>query len=222
VSLTVNRRVTQLEVKNAGTIKSMADELRAKELEAWRAKNYNRISWELFVLIKGPQLEHPDNYIYDDSDREGPFAEQNKAYVDSHLAFFDMIDRVMKHRFDEEGFLRKSKMSTKEEMAFAVCFEELFWSTDTEDGMLLKRGICDQAIALGFGSALHDGEMSVAEVVEKIDEHRGGPEWRQICDTNADQEALDVSLGIPTITETPPPGLPWRRPEGGIGSVVGS
>lgn len=220
MSLTVNRRVTQLEVKNAGTIKSMADELRAKELEAWRAKNYNRISWELFVLIKGPQLEHPDNYIYDGSDREGPFAEQNKAYVDSHLAFFDMIDRVMKHRFDEEGFLRKSKMSTKEEMAFAVCFEELFWSIDEKD--LLTSGIVHQAIALDYGVALYEGEITIAEVVKKIDEHRSGPEWRQICDTNADQEAIDRSFGIPSVTEIPPPGRPWKRPEGDIESVVGS
>jgi hypothetical protein len=50
-------------------------------------------------------------------------------------------------------------------------------------------------------------------VVEKIDEHRGGPEWRQICGTNAAQEEMDAKYEIPTITEIPPPGRPWIDPE---------
>lgn len=108
--------------------------------------------------------------------------EEEDVFVDSYLAYFAMLDRVLKYGFDEEGFLDRSKMST-EERAFAVCLQHLFDRTDTDDGWLLNKGITGQAIALHMGVALlSTREMSVAEAVQCIDEHRGGPEWRQICD----------------------------------------
>jgi len=194
-------KISRLEVKNASAFQALAEDERKKKaaaLEEWREKNHARIAWDLFALLDGPKLEHPDNYIKEEGAEEDVF-------IDSHLAYFAMLDRVLKYGLNEEGFLDRSKMST-EERAFAVCLEHLFWRTDTDDGWLLSKGITDQAIALGIGLAYHKGEMSVAEVVQKIDEHRGGPEWRQICDTNASQEELDDSLGIPTIIEIPPPG----------------
>jgi len=209
-----SKRIGRLEIKNADAIQSMAAEERKKKLEEWRDKNCSRIAWDLFILLEGPKLEHPDDYKNDDED-DSPFAEDNKLFVKSHLAYFAMIERVLKYGFeevDEIYKLRKSGM-TAEEMAFAVCLENLFDRYDTEDGWLLSRGIWAQAIALGLGSAFHDGKMSNAEIVEKIDEHRGGPEWRQICGTNADQEEMDSSYGIPSITEIPPPGRPWIDPE---------
>jgi len=209
-----SKRIGRLEIKNADAIQDMAAEERKKKLEEWRDKNCSRIAWDLFALIQGPKLEHPDDYKNDDDD-DGPFAAQNKVFVDSHLAYFAMLERVLKYGFeDEDGcyVLKKYDMPT-EERAFAVCLENLFDRMDTEDGWLLSRGIWAQARALGLGSALHKGEMSNAEVVEKIDEHRGGPEWRQICGTNADQEEMDSSFGIPSITEIPPPGRPWIDPE---------
>jgi hypothetical protein len=158
----------------------------------------------LFALVQGPQLEDPANYAHEDGD-----SEEDKLFIDSQQAYFAMLDRVLKHGWDEEGFLNKAKMST-EEMAFAVCLEHLFWHYENDD--LLSTGIFDQSIALGIAWALHEGEMSYAEAVQQIDEHRGGPEWRQICDSNEAQAELDASLEIPTITEIPPSGSAWVDP----------
>ena len=166
-------------------------------LKEWRHKNHARIAWELSALIEGPKLEHPDNCKKDEED------EDLVMFIDSYLAYFAMIDRVLKYGLDEEGFLDKSKMST-EERAFAVCFEHLFLRTGTDDGWLLEKGIMDQVIALGLGLALHEGKITVAEAVQHIDDHRDGSKWRQICETNASQEELDALFAIP-----PPPGRSW-------------
>jgi hypothetical protein len=210
-----SKRIGRLEIKNTDAIQNMAEAERKKKaaaLEEWRDKNCQRIAWDLFILLQGPKLEHPDDYKEDDNEEDdSPFAEDNKLFVKSHLAYFAMIERVLKYGFeevDEIYKLRKSGM-TAEEMAFAVCLENLFDRYDTEDGGLLRWGVRAQARALGLGSALHKGEMTVAEVMEKIDEHRGGPEWRQICGTNAAQKEMDSSFGIPTIIDIPPPGRPW-------------
>ncbi|MDD1753728.1 MAG: hypothetical protein LUQ38_11645 [Methanotrichaceae archaeon] len=101
-------------------------------LKEWRHKNHARIAWELFALIEGPKLEHPDNCKKDEED------EDLFMFIDSFLAYFAMIDRVLKYGLDEEGFLDKSKMST-EERAFAVCFEHLFLRTGTDDGGCLRK-----------------------------------------------------------------------------------
>jgi len=209
MKLTASKRMDRLEVKSAHSIEALAEDQRNKKaaaLEEWRQQNCTRIAWDLFALIEGPKLEHPDNYVKEEGEEEDVF-------VDSYLAYFAMIDRVLKFGLDEEGFLKRSKMST-EERAFAVCFDHLFNRTDTDDGWLLNKGIFDQNIALGNGLALHNGEITVAEAVQCIDEHRGGPEWRQICDSNEAQEALDAKFGIPSITEIPPKGREWVDPGG--------
>jgi hypothetical protein len=212
-----SKRIGRLEVKSADAIQEMAEAERAKKaaaLEEWRDENCQRIAWDLFLLLQGPKLWHPDD-LKEDLDDDSPFAEDNKLFLKSHLAYFAMIERVLKYGFEEvDGIytLKKAGM-TKEEMAFVICLENLFDRYDTEDGWLLSRGVMAQARALGLGSALYNEEISNAEVVEKIDEHRGGPEWRQVCGTNAAQEEMDSSFGIPTITEIPPPGRPWVDPE---------
>lgn len=200
MKLTASKRISRLEVKSANAIDRMAEDQRVKKAEAleeWRHKNCSRIAWDLFALLEGPKLEHPNNYVKKDGEEEDVF-------VDSHLAYFAMLDRVLKHGLNEEGYLDMSKMST-EERAFAVCLERLFMRTDTEDGWLLEKAITDQAIALGIGVALlSEHKLSIAEAVKQIDEHRDGPEWRQICDSNEGQAELDVVFEIPSITEIPP------------------
>jgi hypothetical protein len=206
--MSASKRMSRIEVKSADAIDALAEEERRKKaevLEKWREKNCVRLSWDLFALLEGPKLEHPGNYKKEEGDDE-----ESNAFVDSHLAYFDMIERVLKHGIDEDGFINVVGMS-KEEMAFAVCLEGLFWRFEADD-WLLNRGIQDQAIALGIGLALHKGEISIADAVAKIDEHRGGPEWRQICATNAEQEEMDSRWGIPTIKEIPKPGRAWVDP----------
>jgi len=206
-------RISRLEIKNADSINAMAEAERKKKLEAlekWREENSNRLAWELFALVIGPKLEHLDNYNVHEDQSEG-----DRAFCEAHQAFFAMVDRVLKHGFNEEGFLNLTKMNA-EERAFAVCLEDLFNRYDTEDGWLLNRAITAQMIALGLGMAHHNSEMSTAEVVQKIDEWRGGPEWRQVAATNADQEKLESLFDIQTITEIPAPGREWVDPGAGI------
>lgn len=206
---TASKRMSRLEVKSARGIEALAEEERRKKadaLEEWRQQNCARIAWDLFALIEGPKLGHPDNYKKEDGEED--------VFVDSHLAYFAMLDRILKHGLNEDGYLEMSKMST-EERAFAVCLENLYMKTDNDDGWLLNKGITDQAIALGIGAALlTKHEISVAEAVRLIDEHRGGPEWRQICGTNEGQEEMDAIFEISTIIEIPPPGRAWVDPGG--------
>jgi hypothetical protein len=204
---TISKRISNIERKAAPQIERAAEEIerrKAAPLEEWRQANCDRISWDLFALTQGPKLEHPDNYIHQDDD-----SEEDENFITSNLAYFGMIERVLRHGLTQEGNLDKSKMSAMER-AFAACFERLFWCH--EDADLLNSGIFNQAIALEIAPALHEGKMSNAEAVRLIDEHRGGPEWRQICDSNEAQAELDASLEIPTITEIPLSGRAWVDP----------
>jgi hypothetical protein len=204
---TANKRIANIERKAAPQIRCAAEECDRRKvaaLEEWRQQNSGRIAWDLFALIQGPKLENPDNLTYivgDDKDWG--------VLVDSRWAYFAMFDRVLKHGWNDEGNLDMRKMST-EERAFAVCLEQLFWHY--EDDALLDSAITNQSRALGNGLALYEGEMSYAEAIRLIDDHRGSPEWRQICGSNEAQAELDAGLGIPTITEIPPSGREWVDP----------
>jgi hypothetical protein len=201
------KRISTIERKAAPQILGAVEECerrKATALEEWRQQNCGRIAWDLFVLLEGPKLENPANYAHEDGD-----SEEDKLFIDSQQAYFAMLDRVLKHGWDEEGDLNKSKMSAAE-MAFAVCLEHLYWSYEDDD--LLSTGIFNQSIALGIAPALYEGEMSYSEAVQRIDDHRGGPGWRQICGSNEAQGELDAGLEIPTITEIPPPGRAWVDP----------
>ncbi|NPV61331.1 MAG: hypothetical protein HPY61_01650 [Methanotrichaceae archaeon] len=202
---TGSKKVSRLEIKNAGAIHALVEEEREKKaagLEEWRQQNCFRLSWDLFTLLEGPKLENPDEYV-----KCGDESEDDSLFIDSQLAYFDMMNRVLEHGIDDEGCIRTTGLS-KEELAFATAIEHLFQRTTVD--WLLRRGINAQATALGLGREIHAGELSIA--VQLIDAHRGGPEWRQICETNAGQAALDARFGIPTITEIPSPGLQWINP----------
>lgn len=201
--MNLSKRMDKIEVNSAHSIEALATEERRKKseaLEEWRQQNCARITWDLFILIEGPKLD-PDEYEKVDG--------EESVYTDSHLEFFAMLDRVQKYVPDVDGFIDMSAMSP-DERAFAVCLSRLYDNADL--CKLLNIGILSQARALGLGLALYKGEISVAEAVQRIDNHRGGPEWRQICYTNVEQEEIDSRLGIPTITEIPKPGLPWVDP----------
>jgi hypothetical protein len=205
MKLAASKRISRLEIKSADAIRGLADEAREKKaraLEEWREKNHQRLTWDLFALIETGKLENPENYKKDLIESE---------FIKSDLAYFSMIERVLSHGIDSDGSLNTDGMSA-EERAFAVCLEKLFDRTDNEAGELLRIGVFEQAIALGIGLAVYDGEMFIADAVAMIDAHRGGPEWRQIRATNAEQEELDSRFGIPTIAEIPKPGLPWIDP----------
>lgn len=197
------KRISRIEERAAPQIKRTVIDLEKQALEEWRHQNQVRISWDLFTLLESPKLD-PQNYV---KDAEYP---ESDGFIDSHRAYFAMAERVMKHGYDDEGFLNTSKM-TAEEGAFAVCFQKLYDEINEarNEEQLLWRGIWDQAVALGLGRALYEHKISVADAVRSIDEHRGGPEWRQIWDNNSDQEALDAKLGIPSIKEIPPRGRAW-------------
>ena len=117
MKLTANKRIAQIERKAAPQIQQAVDEIARKKaaaLEEWRQANCNRLSWDLFALVQGPKLEDPANYAHEDGD-----SEEDKLFIDSQQAYFAMLDRVLKHGWDEVGNLNKSKMSPAE-MAFAV------------------------------------------------------------------------------------------------------
>ena len=201
------KRISRIEERAAPQIKRTVIDLEKQALEEWRHQNRVRISWDLFALLESPKLD-PQNYV---KDAEYP---ESGGFIDSHLAYFAMAERVMKHGYDEEGFLNTSKM-TAEEGAFAVCFQRLYGEVNegrNEEHFLL-RGIWDQAVALGLGGDLYENKISVADAVRRIDEHRGGPEWRQICYSNADQEVVDTANEIPSITKIPPRGRAWVDPD---------
>ena len=202
--MNASKQMSRIEVKAAPLIRRAVKEEEYKALEAWRQKNRARISWDLFALLEGPKLENPADYVVVPGEED--------VYIESELAYFAMLERVLKHGLNEEGYPDRSKM-TVEERAFAVCLEHLYWAFDDDGEEFLRKGIVAQAIALGLGGDLYEGKISLVEAVRRIDEHRGGPEWRQIWDNNSDQEALDAKLGISSIKEIPPRGRAWVDPD---------
>ncbi|MCJ7443951.1 MAG: hypothetical protein MUO26_05390 [Methanotrichaceae archaeon] len=177
----------------------------ADELEDWRGQNADRLRWDLFLLLQDPALMHPNNLKVDKED----FEKQNR-FAESNLAYYAMINRVMKHGFNKDGYLNRLNMST-EELAFAECLETHYQSIDDED--LLSNGIFQLSLQFGLGLAWFEKKMSYAKATQIIDEHRGSPEWRQICGTSKEQRELDNKLEISSITEIPAPGLPWHKPD---------
>jgi hypothetical protein len=197
------KAINRAEVKNHRVLSILADDRRAKkaaELEAWRAANCDRISWDLFYLLEGPEMWHPDDLVVHEDDDGSTVC---------LLAYHEGIARVRKAGRDEDGNINFSNVP-KGDRALAYCLQELLRELEGHD--LLNRGIFQQCINLGLGvKAYLDGDITTSEAVKRIDEHRGGPEWRQLCDSNEAQEELDAQFGLESITEIPPKSKPWTE-----------
>lgn len=197
------KAINRAEVKNHRVLSILADDRRerkAAELEAWRAANSNRVMWDLFYLIEGPELEHPGDLV-----PSGP----EDAYTHCQLAYHESLARIREAGIDEDGNINFSEVP-KGDRATAFCLQNTFHARRESD--LLSMGIFSQCLDLGLGVAAYvDREMSIPEVVARIDEHRGGPEWRQLGATNQEQEELDAEFGLKSITEIPPRSKPWTE-----------
>ncbi|MCK9404981.1 MAG: hypothetical protein M0Q43_00580 [Methanothrix sp.] len=196
------KQMGRLEVKNSRVLSILADDRRAKkaaELEAWRAANCDRISWDLFYLLEGPEMWHPDDLVVHEDD---------DGFTVCLLAYHEGIARIRKAGLDGEGNINFSNVP-KGDRALSYCFQELFNELKWCD--LLNRGIFKQCVNLGLGGMWYEGDTPISEVVERIDEHRGGPEWRQISATNEGQEELDAQFELESITEIPPKSKPWTE-----------
>lgn len=183
----------------------LAEEKRAKkaaELEGWRAATYNQITWDLFYLIEGPALEHPGDLV-----PSGP----EDAYTRCQIAYYGSLARIRKAGLDEEGNINFSNVP-KGDRAAAYCLQGLYNKTLDDEAAFLRSGIFTQALGLGRGLEYYEGigkDLTFAYFVDLIDEHRGGPEWRQLGATNQEQEELDAEFGLDSITEIPPKSKPW-------------
>ena len=204
---TALNRMGRLEVKSRRELSVLADARRtekAAELEAWRAANCDRIVWDLFYLTEGPELEHPGDLV-----PSGP----EDAYTHCQLAYYEGIARIMKAGLDEDGNINFSNVP-KGDRALAYCLQGLYNKTRDDEAAFLRSGIFAHVMGLGRGLEYYENigqDLTFAYFVDSIDEHRGGPEWRQLGATNQEQEELDAEFGLKSITEIPPKSKPWTE-----------
>ena len=130
------------------------------EQQSWRAKNSERLRWEMFLRNFGPDGDF--DYLGSeplDSEEEAAFAHR------------EMLRRILKHH-EKDGSADYESMSF-EEKAFAHLFEELFLVIDDYD--LFDLDIDNWRYLLKIDLP------HFPELIARIDEHLGRSDWREIC-----------------------------------------
>jgi hypothetical protein len=130
------------------------------ERQSWRAKNSERLRWEMFLRSFGP-----------DGDFEYLGQEPLDAEEEAAFAHREMLRCILVHH-EKDGSADYESMSF-EEKAFAHLFEELFLVIDDYD-------LFDLDIDY-WRYNLKIDQPHFPELIARIDEHLGRSDWREIC-----------------------------------------
>jgi hypothetical protein len=174
----IDKRIGELEIQAEPSRRKMEREARIQ----WRKDNSQRLRWEMFLRVWGP-----------DSDWYGTPGEDEP---DEIRAYRSMLKRVLKHYNGQPDLFEESAFDydkmRHDEKAFAYVFNGRF--IDIEDHKLMDCDIHNQCGRLGINDNPHVNPLS--ELIKVIDTDMGGSDWRQICYTEEQQQELDESFGI--------------------------
>lgn len=183
---TASKRIGRIEVKSADAIQALAEEERRKKAEAlneWRKENHDRLRWQMFLAIYGPESDWfrtPDGGDPIDIVAETAYAAKFKQmlakYYDGHLVDFGRVKGL------EDG-------------AFCEAIE-LFYGA-INDSVLLECFLLN----LNVGDGPDDLLRLAREKITK-----DGLEWLQICYSTEGQQSLEESFFGEFLSEDFVPG----------------
>lgn len=173
-----DRRIDKLESENVLAVGKM----KAESIEEWRKQNYERIRWEMFLELWGP-------------DSDWYSVGENPASVEDHAcaAYKDLFTRALSKY---KGHIVDFDPMTGEERAFAFAIEEFFAS-------LSDRGLLSDCLG-NYGSDLPSATLDIDLAKMRIEKE--GLEWLQITWSKEQQKALEKLVFGEFISENFVPG----------------
>jgi len=171
--------ITNLERRTSKLEDAMDYLKRQKETEerkAWREANSERLNWEMFLRVHGPEsvevteedLEKTDNL-------------ERKEEIRAEIAYKKLCQKVLSHY---AGWIVKYENMDETEKAFAYLLELFYAFQDTYS--LFELDLDHWQYKLGFDET----RPPFVEFIRTIDEHMGGSDWREVCYLQESQDAI--------------------------------
>jgi len=146
-----------------------------EERKAWREANSERLRWEMFLRVHGP-----DSVEVTEEDLEKTDDSERKAEIEAELAFKTFCQRVLSHY---DGHQVKYEKMKEGEKAFAWLLEAFHLYEDTYS--LFMRDLENWVYKLDLKP-----ELSFVEEITAIDKYVGNSDWREICYLQKHQDEM--------------------------------
>jgi len=165
--------------RRASKLEDSMDHLRrqkeAEERKAWREANSERLQWEMFLRVHGP-----DSIEYTEEDIEKASDPDYKEEIKAEMACKKMLQRVLA-KYD--GWIVNYETMDETEKAFAVLLENFHIYENVFDLFRLDLETWGDKLDL-------KPELSFVEEIKAIDEHTGSSDWREVCYLQEKQDAV--------------------------------
>ncbi len=167
----LDRRASRLE----DSLEHLRLQKAKEEREAWRQANSERLKWEMFLRVHGPEsVEVTENDLEKTSDPD------RKEEIKAELAFKKLCQQVLSHY---DGWVVRYDNMNETEKAFAWLLESLYAYRDIED--LFEMDLDTWTCKLNIGS-----EVGFVEEIKAIDAYVGNTDWREVCYLQTHQDAM--------------------------------
>jgi hypothetical protein len=165
--------------RRASKLEDSMDHLRrqkeAEERNAWRQENSERLQWEMFLRVHGP-----DSIEVTEEDIEKASDPENKEEIKAEVACKKMLQRVLA-KYD--GWIVDYGAMDETEKAFAVLLESFHIYENVYNLVRLDLDNWEYKLDL-------KPELSFVEEIKAIDEHIGSSDWREVCYLQENQDAV--------------------------------
>jgi len=172
----LGRRASRLE----DSLAYLRQQKEPEERKAWREANSERLQWEMFLRVHGPE-----SVEVTEEDIEKTDYPERKEEIKAELAYRKLIQKVLPHYKD--GWIVNYENMDETEKAFAWLLEEFHVYEDRED--LFRRDYEQWGYKLNIGSG-----VPFVEAIKAIDKHIGNSDWREICYLQEHQDAMMENL----------------------------
>ena len=151
-----------------------------EERKAWREANSERLEWEMFLRVHGPEaVEVTEEDIGKTEDPE------RKEEIKAELAYKKLIQKVLAHY--KEGWIVDYENMDETEKAFAWLLEEFHVFEDREDLFEMDYERWTDKLTI-------KPDVPFVEAIRAIDKHVGNSDWREICYLQVHQDAVMENL----------------------------
>jgi hypothetical protein len=165
----LDRRASKLE----DSMHHLRRQKEAEERKAWREANSERLQWEMFLRVHGP-----DSIEYTEEDIEKATDSDYMEEIKAEMACKKMLQRVLA-KYDG-GIVNYGAMDETEK-AFAVLLENFHIYENVFDLFRLDLETWGDKLDL-------KPELSFVEEIKAIDEHTGSSDWREVCYLQENQD----------------------------------
>jgi hypothetical protein len=168
----LERRTSKLE----DSLEHVKRQKEAEERKVWREANSERLQWEMFLRVHGPDSVEATEADIDKTDDP-----ESKEEIKAELAYKKLAQKIL--LYYEDGWLVHYEKMDDTEKAFARLLEEfhIYESKET----LFEQDLDQWAYKLNIKP-----DVPFVEAIRAIDEHIGSPDWREICYLQEHQDAM--------------------------------